>query len=126
MVGEFKGKFQCLGKNAKKYIKFLVPIEKLENGKTIKHKERFIDSVRVMASSLSSLADNLAEDLEIGQCKNCKSSLKYITTKDGLRTFDGVNYNKTYEKKFDEDLPKRFENTYQFYDGEINKCCFIL
>lgn len=79
----------------------MVPIEKLENGKTIKHKERFIDSVRVMASSLSSLADNLAEDLEIGQCKDCKSSLKYITTKDGLRTFDGVNYNKTYEKKFD-------------------------
>ena len=34
--------------------------------------------------------------------------------------------NKTYKKKFAEDLSKRFGNRYQFYDGEFNKFSIIL
>ena len=31
-----------------------------------------------------------------------------------------------YEKKFDEDSSKRFENTYESGGGDINKFCFLL
>ena len=61
-----------------------MPIEKYENGKTIKYNIRFIDSVRFVASTLSSLIDNLAEVLHKDQCKNCKSNLEYMTVKDSL------------------------------------------
>lgn len=45
--------------------------EKQENGNTIKYKIRFTDSVRSIASSLSSLADSLAEGLHKGKSKDC-------------------------------------------------------
>ena len=40
-----------------------------------------------MGSSLSSLTDNLVEGLHKGKCKDCKSSLEYMTVKDSLLTF---------------------------------------
>ena len=55
-----------------------------------------------------------------------KSSLKYITAKDGLLTFKCLECNKTYKKKFNEDLSKRFGSTYQFYDGDNHKICLVL
>ena len=48
-----------------------------------------------------------------------------MTTKDGLLTFKFVDCNKTYEKKFDEDLPKRLKNTCQFCDRDIDKFCLM-
>ena len=44
----------------------------------------------------------------------------------GLLTFKCVEFNKTYEKKFDEDLFKRLENTYCFSDVDFNKFCVML
>ena len=62
MAKEFKGQFECLGKNADKYITFSVPIIKeLDNGKTIIYKLKFIDSFRFMSMSLSKLVDNLSQ-----------------------------------------------------------------
>ena len=49
-----------------------------------------------------------------------------MTAKAGLLTFNCADCNKTYLKKFDENLSNRFENTYQFCDKEINKFCLIL
>ena len=116
---EFKGQFKCLGENTEKFMNFSVPIEKQENAQTIKYKIRFIHSVRFMVGSLSSLTDNLAEGLLKGKCKDGKSCLEYMTPKKGLLTFKCVDCNKTYGKKFDEDLVKRFENTYWFVKEEI-------
>ena len=118
-VEEFKGQFKCLGENTEKFMNFSVPIEKQENAQTIKYKIRFIHSVRFMVGSLSSLTDNLAEGLLKGKCKDGKSCLEYMTPKKGLLTFKCVDCNKTYGKKFDEDLVKRFENTYWFVKEEI-------
>ena len=45
---EFKGQSEHPGENNQKYITFLVPIEKQENGKTIKCKIKLVDSVQFM------------------------------------------------------------------------------
>ena len=86
LVEEFEGQFECLGENTEKYITFSIPIEKQENVKIIIYKIRFIDSVRFMASSLSSVTDNLAEGLHKGNYKDSKSSRKYIAANNGMLT----------------------------------------
>ena len=59
---EFKDQFRCFRENTKKYITFSVPIKKdLDNNKTIIYKLKFIDSYRIMSTSLSDLADNLSD-----------------------------------------------------------------
>ena len=73
---EFKGQFECLGRNTENHITFSVPIKKEhDNGKTITYKMKLIDSFRFMSSSLSSLVDNLSEGLHNYKCINCKSWL---------------------------------------------------
>ena len=54
----------------------------------------FIDSVRFMASLLSSLTDNLAAGLHQDLCKDCKSCLKCVNIKDSSLIFKCVDCNK--------------------------------
>ena len=76
LAEKFKGQFECSEENTKKYITFSVPIEKeLDNGKTITHKLKFIDSFRFMSTSLSKLVDNLLE-IYNKDCKWCKKRNK--------------------------------------------------
>ena len=51
----------------------------LDDGKTITYKLKFIDSLRFMPTSLSSLVDNLSEKLHSGKCKDCKYELEYMS-----------------------------------------------
>ena len=83
-LGEkFEGKFECLGENTEKYITFSVPMKKeLHNGKSVTYKIKFIDSFRFMSSSISILVDNLSEGLHSDKCRDCKSCLDYMITKD--------------------------------------------
>ena len=67
LAEEIKGQCDCLGKT-QKYVTYSLLIKK-ENSKTIKCKIKFINSVRFMASSLSSLADSLAEGLQKDKVK---------------------------------------------------------
>ena len=60
--------------------------KELEN-KKITYKIKFIDSLRFIVSSLSDLADNLAEGLHYGKWKDCKSCLEYANVKDSLLLF---------------------------------------
>ena len=70
----------------RKYLTFSASINKEpENRKTITYKIKFIDSVKFMPSSLSSLADNLSEGLHNNKFKYCKSYLEYILFKNKLR-----------------------------------------
>ena len=76
---ELEGQFECLGENTEKYITFSVPTtKKLDNGKSITHKIKFIDSYRFMPSSLSTLADNLADI----NCEKCDNKREYIGFRD--------------------------------------------
>ena len=61
LATEFGGQFECLWENTEKYITFSVTIKKeLDNGKTIKHKLKFIDSFRFISNSWSRFVDNLS------------------------------------------------------------------
>ena len=68
LAKEFVEQFECLGENTEKYITFSVPINKTfpetdkdnnEKNKTISYKLKFIDSFRLMSTSLSSPVNNL-------------------------------------------------------------------
>ena len=48
-----------------------------ENVITIYCKIKFIDSARFIASSLSNLVDNLAEQIHKTKCKDCDCFLEY-------------------------------------------------
>ena len=74
---------------------------------------------------MSILTENLADGLHNLKWKDCKSSLEYMTAKDGLLTFKSVDSNKTYKEKFTEDLSKRFKNTYQLCDRDVKKFCVM-
>ena len=78
LADEFKKQFTYLGENTKKYITFMVPIKKEvtridKNGeeitKNISYILRFIDSRSFMASSLSSIFNNLSEEIRNIKCK---------------------------------------------------------
>ena len=63
LAEEFNSQFKCLEENTEKCITFSTTTLQKENesGKAAAHKIKFIESIMFMATSLSSLASNLAE-----------------------------------------------------------------
>ena len=80
-----------------------------------------------MSSSLSKLVDNLSEGIHNNKCFDCKSNLDYVRiTKNKkllLKCFNCIIY---YKKKFNNDLIKKFKNTYSFCDNDLNKFVLLL
>ena len=79
-----------------------------------------------MSTSLSKLVDNLSEGRHNNKCLNCKSCLDYIKTKNKkliLKCFHCKTY---YEKDFNKELIKRFANTYEFCNKNLNKFILLL
>ena len=106
------------------YITFSVPISKeLDNGKTITYRLKFIDSFRFILTSLSSLIDNLSEK---PHSDKCKSELDYMLVKDNQLIFQRLACKKNYKKDFNNESIKRFANTYEFCNGDINKFILLL
>lgn len=69
--------------NTQKYITFLVLLKKgNENGEAVTYKMKFIGSIKFMASSHSSLADDLAKGLHKSKCKDIKSCPEYVAVND--------------------------------------------
>ena len=111
----FEGQFECLGENAEKYKTFSAPVEKevtsvdKDGNKsvvTIFYRIKFIDSARFMASSLSSLVDNLAEEIHKIKCKNCDCFLGFESVKDNLIKYKCLSCNRDYSNNLDEKLKK--------------------
>ena len=122
---EFEGQFECLRENTEKYKKFSVPIEKEvtntdkdgnESVATTSYKIKFIDSARLMTTSLSNLFDNLAEGIHKIKCKDCDCFLEYESVKENLIKYKCLSCNKDYSNKLDEKLIKLFKNTFTFSD----------
>ena len=78
-----------------------------------------------MASSLSSLANNLAKGLHKIKYEKNKSGPEHAAVKYKALIFKCLDCDKNYEKKFNENLTKRFQNKYQFGDGDINSFCLM-
>ena len=125
LAKEFDGQFKCSGENTEKFINFSVTIkEELDNGKTPTYKLKFIDSFRFMSTSLSSLVNNLSDELYNDKCTDYKPCLEYISAKDDQLIFKCPKCNKNHNKDFNNDSINRIASTYEFCDKDINK--FIL
>ena len=79
-----------------------------------------------MSSSLSSLVSNISDGLHSDKCTYCKFCLDYISFKDDQLIFRCFKCKKNYKKDFNKDLIKRFENTCEFCDRNINKFTLLL
>ena len=114
LVKEFEGNFDCLGENTEKYIIFSVPLKKKIENKNLEitYKRKFIDS------------------------SDCKSNLDYVRITRNKKLFlKCFNCNIYYKKKFNNNLIKKFKNTYSFCNndmtessssGRINKFVLLL
>ena len=78
-----------------------------------------------MSTSLSSLVDNLSEKHHSDKCKDCKSEPDYTSIKSNQLIFQCLECKKNYKKDYKE-LIKRFANTYEFCNGDTNKCILLL
>ena len=99
MAEEFKGELKCLGENPEKYINFSVPIKKeFDNDVTIIYKLKFIESYRLVSTTLSDRTDNLSEinKKECTACmeKNNKSECKFIEFKKNRLNYKCKEYGK--------------------------------
>ena len=127
MVKEFEGSFDCLGENTEKYITFSVPLKKKIENKNLEitYKIKLIDSFRFMSSTLSKLVDNLPEGIHNNKCSDCKSNLDYVRiTKNRKLLLKCFNCNIYYKKKFNNDLIKKFKNTYSFCNNDTTESSF--
>ena len=79
-----------------------------------------------MSSSLSKLVDNSSEGIHNNKCLDCKCFLDYIKIKNEKLLFKCFNCNNYYKKKFNQDLIKKFKNTYSFCNNDLNKFIFLL
>ena len=74
-----------------------------------------------MSSSLSNLVDNLSEGLHSGKCTDCKYCLDYMMLKDDQLIFRCFECKKNYKKGFNKELIKRFKNTYEFCNKDVDE-----
>ena len=79
-----------------------------------------------MASSLSSCVYNLAERIHKIKCKDCDCFLEYESGKDNLVKYKCLSCNTDYSNKIDEELKKRFKNTFKFSNNDINTLILLL
>ena len=80
-----------------------------------------------MSSSLSKLVDNLSEGIHNNKCFDCKSKLDYVRiTKNKKLLLKCFNCNTYYKKKFNNDLIRKFKNTYSFCNNDLNKFVLLL
>ena len=79
-----------------------------------------------MATSLSKLVDNLTDNIHNDKCIKCKSNLCFVRAMNEKLIFKCIDCEKEYEKEFNKELLKRFSNTYEFCDNDLNKFLILL
>ena len=104
----------------------ITKIDGNESVETIQYKNKFIDSMRSMATSLSKLVDNLTEGIHKIKCKDCGCFLEYENVKDNLIKYKCLSWNKYYLNKFDEELKKKFKNIFTFSKNDNSKFILLL
>ena len=120
-----------LRRKYRKYITFSVPLKKeTKNNKLSTYKIKFIDSQRLMNTSLANLTENLSE-INNKDCKKCmerdkiKPECQYIKYNKNKLIYKCKKCNdKSYKSVYD--LTERFANTYQFCNKDLNKFMLLL
>ena len=79
-----------------------------------------------MATSLYNLFDNLTEGLHKIKCKDCNCFHEYEIVKGNLIKCKCLSCNKNHLNKIDEELKKRFKNTFKFSNNDVNKFILLL
>ena len=79
-----------------------------------------------MASSLSNLVDNLTEEIQKIESKDCDRFLEDESVKDNSMKYNCLSCNKDNSNKIDEELQKIFKNTFKFSNIDINKFILLL
>ena len=79
-----------------------------------------------MTSSLSNLAENLAEGVDKIKCKDCVCFLEYKSVKDNLIIYKCLSCNKNYSNTIDEELERQFRNTFKYSNTNINIFLLLL
>ena len=79
-----------------------------------------------MATSLPNLVDNLTEGTNKIKCKDCDCFLKYEIVKENSIKYKFTFCNKDYSNITDEELKKRFKNTFKFPNNDTNKFILLL
>ena len=79
-----------------------------------------------MATSLSKLVDNLTDNIHNDKRIKCKSNLCFVNAMNEILLFKCIDCEKEYEKEFNKELLKRFSNTYEFCDNDLNKFLILL
>ena len=70
---------------------------------------------RFMATTSSNLVDTIAQGIHKTKCKDCDYFLEYESVKDNFIKYKCLSCNKHYSNKIDEELKKRFKNTFKFF-----------
>ena len=60
------------------------------------------------------------------KCTNCKSNLCFVRTINETLLFECIDCGKEYKKGFNKELIKRFSNTYEFCDSDMDKFLILL
>ena len=79
-----------------------------------------------MASSFSNLADNLTKLVNKIKCKVYGCFLEYKRVKGNLVIYKCLSCNRYCSKKLNEELKKKFKNTFMFSNNYINKFILLL
>ena len=108
--------------------KEVTKIDKEGNGNiiTISYKVKFIGSAKFMAISLSSLADNLVEEIHKIKCKTCDCFLEYESDKVNSIKYNCLTCKKDYRSRIDKEFKKRFKTTFKFSNNDTNKFILLL
>ena len=69
---------------------------------------------------------NLTDNIHNDKCIKCKSNLCFVNAMNETLLFKCIDCEKEYEKEFNKELLKRFSNTYEFCDNDLNKFLILL
>ena len=115
-----------------KYITSSLPINReCDNGKTVTHKLKFIDSFRFMSTSLSELVDNMSEICNSLECKSCIEKIKitseccFVGLKNNRLICKCKECKEEWKRPINE-LIENFPSMHQFCNGNLNKFTMLL
>ena len=82
--------------------------------------------MRFITTSLRKLVDNFSEVIHKVKRKECRCSFKYESVKNNFMECKCLSCNKYYQEKLNEELKKKSEDTFRFFNNDINKFMLLL